>query len=402
MSDKQNKLSQKYTYSLADFDELIDRRGTNCVKYDFCSDVFGTDDILPMWMADMDFRTPDFVFDAIKERSKHPVLGYSRPPQDYFSVVSDWIKNLHNWDVKEDWMGFLPGIVPGLSFAIQVYTQIGDEVVIQPPVYHPFIHCVKENNRTLVYNPLKMVDGYFEMDFDDLERKITDKTKLFILCNPHNPGGKVWSRETLVRLAEICSNHGITVVSDEIHSDMVLHGYKHTPFASVSEEAKKISITYMAPSKSFNMPGLITSYYIIPNQDLRAQFSSFLKKNDLIGGNIFAYAATKAVYLHGSNWLQQMLKYVQGNIDYVVEFLKKNIPQIKPIIPQASFLIFLNCKDLGFGPDDLQRFFIEKAKIGMNDGRMFGPGGEYHVRMNIACPRSTVEEAMNRIKQNLS
>ena len=382
------------------FDEVIDRRGSNCVKYDCCLETFGTNDILPMWVADMDFRTPDFVFDAIQKRSIHPILGYTTPPKDYFTVISNWIKNLHNWEVEENWMGFLPGIVQGLSFAVQTYTEIDDEVIIQPPVYHPFIHCVKKNNRTLVYNPLRNTGAHFEMDFDDLEKKITNKTKLFILCNPHNPGGKVWNKETLIRLSEICAKHEITVISDEIHSDMVLFGQAHTPFAKVSETAKNISVTYMAPSKSFNMPGLITSYYIIPNQNLRKKLNNFLEKNDLLGGNIFAYEATKAVYLHGKEWRRQMLEYVQGNIDYVVDFLKKNVPEINPIIPEASFLIFLNCKNLGFEPDELKKFFTEKVKVGMNDGRMFGPGGEYHLRINVACPRSTVEEAMKRIKTN--
>ena len=382
------------------FDEIIDRRNTNCVKHDRCLEVFGTNDLLPMWVADMDFRTPDFVFDAIAKRAEHLVLGYTAPPADYFTVISEWIKKLHNWDVKEEWMGFLPGIVPGLSFAVQAYTEAGDEIIIQPPVYHPFIHCVKKNERNLVYNPLRVLDGHFEMDFDNLEKKITAKTRLFILCNPHNPGGKVWAPETLARLAEICAKHNIMVVSDEIHSDMALPGHRHVPFASVSETARNISVTFMAPSKSFNMPGLITSYYIIPNEDLRRKLKAFLEKNDLMGGNIFAYEATKAVYLHGSEWLRQMLDYVQGNIDYVADFLKKNIPQIKPMIPEASFLLFLDCKELGFEPADLQRFFIEKLKLGLNDGCMFGPGGEYYLRMNLACPRSVVEEAMKRINLN--
>lgn len=384
------------------FDEIIDRRDTDCIKYDRCPEIFGTNDLLPMWVADMDFRTPDVVFQAIEERSKHPVFGYTIPPKDYYTIISNWIKNLHNWETKEEWIGFLPGIVPGLSFAVQIFTEVGDEIIIQPPVYQPFIHCAEKNKRTLVYNPLKIVDGRFEMDFEDLEQKITDKTKLFILCNPHNPGGKVWSADTLNRLAEICAKHNITVVSDEIHSDMVLPGNKHTPFANVSETAKNISISYMAPSKTFNMPGLITSYYIIPNDSLRRKFNIFLEKNDLLGGNIFAYEATKAVYLRGNEWRKQMLEYVQGNINYVVEFLRKNIPAIKPMIPEASFLIFLNCKELGFEPDDLQKFFVEKVKIGMNDGRMFGPGGECYLRMNVACPRSTVEEAMKRIFESLN
>ena len=382
------------------FDEVIDRRGTNCVKYDFCYPAFGTNDLLPMWIADMDFRTPDFIFEAVSKRSAHPLLGYSRPPHDYFCVISNWIRKLHNWETREEWMGFIPGIVQGLSFAVQIFSEAGDEVIIQPPVYQPFIHCVEKNDRKLVYNPLKIVNGQFEMDFDDLEQKITPKTKLLILCSPHNPGGRVWSKTALAQLAEICAKNDIVVVSDEIHADMVLPNQPaHTPFAKVSETAKNISVTFMAPSKLFNMPGLISSYFIIPNVKLREKFFQFLEKNDLINGNIFAYEATKSAYLHGSEWRRQMLEYVQGNIDYVVDFLAQHLPKIKPMIPEASFLIFLDCTELKLSPDELNRLFVEKIKIGLNDGRMFGPGGDYFLRMNVGCPRSVIEEAMERFKK---
>ncbi len=381
------------------FDEIIDRRHTNCYKYDRSLEIFGTEDVLPMWVADMDFRTPDFIFEAIRSRSEHPILGYTMLPENYFTVVADWVYSLHQWKVEENWMGFLPGIVPGLSFAVQSFTAEGDEVIIQPPVYHPFIHVVEKNNRTLVYNPLKELDGRFEMDFEDLERKITPKTKLLILCNPHNPGGRVWSRETLIRLADICAAHNITVISDEIHSDMALRNCKHVPFASVSDKAAEISVTFMAPSKTFNMPALITSYYIAPNAGLRKKFAGFLFKNELTAGNIFAYQATMAVYRHGDEWRRQMLDYVQGNIDYVVDYLKNNIPQIKPMIPEASFLVFLDCKNLGLAPEDVPAFFIKKAGLGLNDGRMFGPGGEQHMRMNVGCPRSIVVNAMENLKK---
>ena len=381
------------------FDEVIDRRGTNCVKYDFCQPIFGTDNLLPMWIADMDFRTPDFIFDAICNRSAHPVLGYSRPPHDYFCVISGWLKKMHNWEVPIEWMGFLPGIVQGLAFAVQTFSEAGDEVIIQPPVYPPFTHVVEKNDRKLVYNPLKIVNGQFEMDFDDLERKITSRTKLLILCSPHNPGGKVWRKSTLAQLAEICAKHSIIVISDEIHADMVLPNQPaHTPFAKVSETAKNISVNFMAPSKLFNMPGLISSYYIIPNAELREKFFRFLDKNDLVNGNVFAYEATKSGYLNGEEWRKQMLEYVQGNINYVVDFLAKNLPKIKPMIPEASFLIFLDCTELGLSPDELNRFFVEKVKIGMNDGRMFGPGGDHFLRMNVGCPRVVIEEAMRRMK----
>ena len=321
------------------FDEIIDRRNTGAVKVERCKALYGSEDVLPLWVADMDFRTPDFIIEAIRERCEHPILGYSMPPKEFFPSLITWINDHHNWQVKRQWIGFLPGIVPGLSFAVQSLTKEGDEIIVQPPVYYPFFHVVQNNKRVLVNNPLKTINGKFELDFEDLESKITTNTKLFILCNPHNPGGRVWSAETLRHLAEICSRHNIIVVSDEIHADMVLKGYKHTPFATVSEDAAQISLTFMAPSKTFNMPGLISSSYIIPNPELHKRFVDFMEASELTGGNIFAYAATVAAYEKGEEWRKQMLTYVQENIDFIVDFLKTNIPQIKPMIPEASFLI---------------------------------------------------------------
>jgi len=381
------------------FDEIIDRRNTGAIKLERCKALYGTEDVLPLWVADMDFRTPDFIFEAIQKRCEHPILGYSYPPKEFFPSLIKWIQDHHQWEVKRSWIGFLPGIVPGLSFAVQSLTVPGDEVIVQPPVYYPFFHVVKNNNRVVVNNPLKETDGKYEMDFEDLESKITSKTKLFILCNPHNPGGRVWKSDTLKQLADICANHNIIVVSDEIHADMVLDGYKHTPFATVSENAAQISLTFMAPSKTFNMPGLISSSYIIPNSDLRSRFVDFMEASELTGGNIFAYAATVAAYEKGEEWRRQMLSYVQGNIDYVVGFLKTNIPQIKPMIPEASFLVWLNCEELGMDSDVLFEFFIKKAGLGLNKGTTFGPGGEYHLRLNVACSRLILNKAMEQLSK---
>jgi len=380
------------------FDEIIDRKNTQAVKLERCNALFGTEDVLPLWVADMDFRTPDFILNAIKERLEHPILGYSMLPKNFFDLTKNWIESHHQWELQKQWIGFLPGIVPGLSFGIQTFSNIGDEVIIQPPVYYPFIDVVRKNNRQLVYNQLKLVDGKYEMDFDDLESKITSKTKLLILCNPHNPGGRVWSKETLIQLANICSKHNITVISDEIHSDMVHNGFTHTPFASVSETAANISVTFMAPSKTFNMPALITASYIIPNAELRASFAYFLEKSDLTGGNVLGYAATVAAYQYGEQWRTEMLQYVQKNIDYVMEFMHQNIPQITPMLPEASFLIWLNCKNLGMETDDLHKFVAEKAGLGLNKGSIFGPGGEYHLRINVACPHAVIVQAMQQLQ----
>ena len=382
------------------FDEVIDRRDTNAVKLERCKALFGTEDVLPLWVADMDFRTPDFIIDAIQKRLEHPILGYTMPSKSFYSASISWIKEHHDWNIQRDWFGFLPGIVPGLSFAVQSLTKPGDEIIVQPPVYYPFFHVIEKNHRVLVQNQLKEDNGKFVMDFDDLEKKFTSKTKLFILCNPHNPGGRVWTIDELQRFAAICEKHQVTIVSDEIHADMVLPGKtKHTPLATVSAWSEQNTVTFMAPTKVFNMPGLISSGYIIPNAELRHRFVEFLEASEMNSGNMFAYTAAVAAYENGDEWRKQMLDYVQGNIDFVADFLKKNVPQIKPMIPEASFLVWLDCKDLGMETDELHKFFSLKAGLGLNKGTIFGPGGEYHLRLNVACSRSILEKAMKQLKE---
>jgi len=382
------------------FDEVIDRRDTNAVKLERCKALFGTEDVLPLWVADMDFRTPDFIIDAIQKRLEHPILGYTMPSKSFYSASISWIKEHHDWNIQRDWFGFLPGIVPGLSFAVQSLTKPGDEIIVQPPVYYPFFHVIEKNHRVLVQNQLKEDNGKFVMDFDDLEKKFTSKTKLFILCNPHNPGGRVWTIDELRRFTAICEKHQVTIVSDEIHADMVLPGKtKHTPLATVSAWSEQNTVTFMAPTKVFNMPGLISSAYIIPNAELRHRFVEFLEASEMNSGNMFAYTAAVAAYENGDEWRKQMLDYVQGNIDFVADFLKKNVPQIKPMIPEASFLVWLDCKDLGMETDELHKFFSLKAGLGLNKGTIFGPGGEYHLRLNVACSRSILEKAMKQLQE---
>ena len=382
------------------FDEVIDRRDTNAVKLERCKALFGTEDVLPLWVADMDFRTPDFIIDAIQKRLEHPILGYTMPSKSFYSASISWIKEHHDWNIQRDWFGFLPGIVPGLSFAVQSLTKPGDEIIVQPPVYYPFFHVIEKNHRVLVQNQLKEENGKFVMDFDDLEKKFTSKTKLFILCNPHNPGGRVWTIDELRRFTAICEKHQVTIVSDEIHADMVLPGKtKHTPLATVSAWSEQNTVTFMAPTKVFNMPGLISSAYIIPNAELRHRFVEFLEASEMNSGNMFAYTAAVAAYENGDEWRKQMLDYVQGNIDFVADFLKKNVPQIKPMIPEASFLVWLDCKDLGMETDELHKFFSLKAGLGLNKGTIFGPGGEYHLRLNVACSRSILEKAMKQLQE---
>lgn len=381
------------------FDEIIDRKDTNAVKLERCKALFGTEDVLPLWVADMDFRTPDFILDAIRQRLDHPILGYTMPSKDFYPLMQKWITEHHNWNVKREWIGFLPGIVPGLAFAVQSLTEIGDEIMVQSPVYYPFFNVIENNHRVIVNNPLKEIDGKFVMDFEDLEKKFTPKTRLFILCNPHNPGGRVWTKEELQQFAEICSKHNVTIISDEIHADMVLPGNTaHTPLATVSEWAQNNTVTFMAPTKVFNMPGLISSGYIIPNPELRHKFAEFLEASEMNAGNIFAYIGAVAAYEHGEQWRVEMLDYVKGNIDYIADFLKKNVPQVVPMIPEASFLVWLDCKALGMETDELHKFFSLQAKLGLNKGTIFGAGGEYHLRLNVACSRRILEQAMTQLK----
>lgn len=379
------------------FDEIIDRHNTDAIKIERCKALFGTENVIPLWVADMDFRTPDFIVNAVKKRCEHPVFGYSKYPKGFFGAMVNWIKELHGWEVKENWIGFVPGIVSGIAFAIDAYTQSGDEIIVQPPVYYPFMDVIKKAGRTLVYNQLSEIDGQFEMDFDDLNSKITPRTRMLIMSNPHNPGGKIWSKETLNKLSELCAKNNILVISDEIHSDILLYGNKHNSFAAISETAANNSVTFIAPTKTFNMPGLVSSAYIIPNSEIRSKYVQHLEKIEQTGGNIFAYAATKAAYEEGAEWRKQMIEYVEGNIDFVIDFLKKNIPEIKPMKPEATYLLWLDCKELGMETDELHAFFAQKAGLGLNKGTVFGPGGEYHLRLNAACPRSVLEKAMQQL-----
>ena len=385
------------------FDEIIDRKGTNAIKLERCKALFGTNDVLPLWVADMDFRTPDFILNAIQERLQHPILGYSMPPKEYYPHILQWVESHHNWKLSKQDVGFLPGIVPGLSFAVQSLTADDDEILVQPPVYYPFFNVIKNNHRVVVMNQLVESEGKYRMDLADFEAKITDKTKLFILCNPHNPGGRVWTKPELIQLAAICEKHNITVVSDEIHADMVLpDAGVHTPFASVSEWAAQNTVTFMAPTKVFNMPGLISSFYVIQNPALRHRFASYLESSEMNAGNIFAYIAAVAAYQHGEQWRVEMLKYVQSNIDYVIDYLENNIPQIVAMKPEASFLLWLNCEKLGMETDELHSFFALKAGLGLNKGTIFGPGGEYHLRLNVACSRLILEQAMQQLTNALN
>ena len=380
------------------FDEIIDRSGSGDLKHEALLPRWGRNDLLPLWVADMDFATPDFVVDALKARLSHPIFGYTIEPADYRPTIIDWNESHHGWKIKPEWISFIPGIVKGIGFVVNVFTKPGEKVIIQPPVYHPFRMTPEDNGREVVFNPLRLrEDGYYDMDFDNLSEVCDDKCRVLILSNPHNPAGVCWSKETLQRLADFCYEHDIIVISDEIHSDMALFGNRHVPFASVSERAADISITFAAPTKTFNMAGIVSSYAVISNDDLRQRFYGWLKANELDEPTIFAPIATIAAYQKGEEWRKQMLAYVEDNVRFVEDYCRERISGVRPLRPQASFLVWLNCRGLGLNHDKLLELFIDKAHLALNDGEMFGPGGEGFMRLNVGTPRSVLRQALEQL-----
>lgn len=383
-----------------DFDKIIDRSGSGDLKHEALLPRWGRKDLLPLWVADMDFETPAFITDAIKDRLEHSLFGYTVEPEDFLPSIMDWVRDHHQWDVKREWIRFIPGIVKGIGMVINVFTKEDEKVIIQPPVYHPFRLTPEGNGREVVFNPLKMrEDGYYEMDFEQLEKVCDEKCKVFILCNPHNPGGITWDRETLQRLVDFCYEHHLIVISDEIHADMAIFGHKHIPFASVSDKAREISITFQAPSKTFNIAGIVSSYSIIPNEDIRRKFYGWLSANELDEPTIFSPIATIAAFRHGEEYRQQMLAYIEENIRFVEDFCREHIPGIRPLRPQASFLVWLNCRDLHLNHEQLLDLFIDKAHLALNDGEMFGPGGEGFMRLNVASPRVIIKQALEQLAE---
>ena len=381
------------------FDEIIDRTGTFCVKWDFAEQFLEAKDVLPMWVADMDFRTPDFIVDAVKKRAGHEIYGYTVRPDSYYDSIISWINKKHNWKIKKDWIIFSPGIVPAVYLSVMAYTQPGDKVIVQPPVYFPFFSAVTENERELVYNQLVLKDGRYYMDFQDLENSIDNKTKMIIISNPHNPGGSAWTKEELNQLADICLKKNVLIISDEIHSDLIFKPYKHIVTANISEEIAKHTVTMMAPSKTFNLAGMATSSVIISDPDLRRTYQKMFDKVHVGMGNLFGMVASEAAYSNGEDWLKQMLEYVKGNLNYMENYLKKHIPKVKMIRPEGTYLVWLDFRALQMGNKELKNFIQNKAKLGLSDGPVFGPGGEGFQRMNIACPRSVVKEALMRLKE---
>jgi len=383
-----------------DFDRIIERRGTGAIKTDGLKKVFGKEDLVPLWVADMDFETPDFITDALKERLGHPVFGYTAEPEDYRPSIIDWVAKLHGWEIRKEWLSYNPGIVKGIGMAINALLEKDEKVIIQPPVYHPFRLVPQKNGREVVFNPLReKADGGYEMDFENLEAVCDDRCRMLILSNPHNPAGITWSRETLEILASFCHSRGIIVISDEIHADMALFGNRHIPFASVSPEAAACSITFGAPSKTFNIAGIVCSYAVVPDEALRGRFYGWIEANEMGSAPIFSHIATIAAFRHGADWRRQMLGYVEGNIEFLEKFCRERIPQIRPLRPQASFLVWLDCRALGLDHDSLNRLFIDEAGLALNDGEMFSPGGEGFMRLNVGTSRTILKDALESLEK---
>lgn len=380
------------------FDEVIDRTGTAAVKIDGMKEVWGRTDLLPLWVADMDFATPPFILDAIRRRCEHPILGYTEKPESYYQAIIGWVKRRYGMEVSKEQLNYVPGIVAGLGMALNCFTAPGDKVMIMPPVYHPFAWLVQRNGRRLVECPLKLENGTYRMDLDLFRRSIKG-VRVLILCNPHNPGGVVWTREELEALADVCAEDNVIVFSDEIHADLTLPPHRHVPFAMISEHARNNSVTFMAPSKAFNMPGMAASHTVIYNEGLRKRFVSYLDAGELDMGHVLAYPAVEAAYTEGDEWLEQCLAYVQANIDYVEAYLQENLPAIQAMRPQASYLVWLDCRKLGLSQEALVDFFVSGARLALNDGAMFGKEGEGFMRMNVGCPRSILEQAMKQLKE---
>jgi len=384
------------------FDEPAGREGTDCIKYDRREETFGVKDVIPMWVADMDFNTPDFIVESLQKRLEHPIYGYSFRSTEYFQSMIRWIKSRHNWSVEKEWISFCPGIVPALNFCTLAFTQTGDNIIVQPPVYFPFFSAAESHGRNLIYNRLTESEGTWSMDFDSLARGIDSKTKMIIISNPHNPVGRVWTPEELTRLADICLKQNIVIISDEIHCDLILPGFTHTPIASLSEEIAENTVTLISPSKTFNIAGLSTSSVIIQNPVLRKSFNRIVENLHIGNGNIFGNMASIAAYSHGHEWLDSLLDYIDNNVEFVKNYCSKMIPEIIPVQPEATYMIWLDCRKLGMSGKDLQNFFVTKAGIGMNEGSTFGPGGEGFMRMNIGATHQTVMRAMEQIEKAIA
>ncbi|MGO4987118.1 MalY/PatB family protein [Gallicola sp. Sow4_E12] len=385
------------------FDEIIDRKGTNCLKYDFASERGKPEGVLPLWIADMDFKAPDIVLERLSEIVNHGIFGYSDSKEDYFLVLKNWFEKKFGWKVKEEWLVKTPGIVFAIAAAIHAFTKEGDAVLIQQPVYYPFSETILDNKRKLVNSPLIRTGDRYEIDFEDFEEKIIqEQVKLFIFCSPHNPVGRVWEKDELKRIGEICLKHGVIVVSDEIHSDFVYPGHQHTVFASLSKEISDITITCTAPSKTFNIAGLQISNIFIENPVLREKVKKAIAQTGYSQVNQIGLAACQAAYEGGEEWLEELKEYLAGNIEYTRAFLKEHLPKITLIEPEGTYLLWLDFKAYNLTEEEREELIVNEAGLWLDSGSMFGPDGEGYERINIACPRETLKKALYQLKEVFS
>ena len=378
-----------------DFDTIIDRTGTDCLKWDDN----GSPDIHPMWVADMDFAVAPQIQEAMRKRLEHPVYGYTFHGESLLNAITSWVGRRYHWNIEKEWVEFSPGVVPALVMSILAYTNPGDRVLIMTPVYRPFYNSVRENGRVVVnYQLEKDENNYYPIDFDRLESQIDKRTKMIMMCNPHNPAGRVWTREELLKLADIAKRHDLIVVSDEIHADFIYSGHQHISIASLSEDMANRTITAYAPSKTFNLAGLCQSYVVIPNPRLRDAYMAVYDGLDL-GSNVFGMTALTAAYNEAEDWLDQLLVYLEANRDYAVNYIRENIPEIKVCSPEGTYLLWLDCEGLGLKNEDLNQFFLKEAKLRMNMGYRFGEQADTFMRLNIGCPRKLLEEGLARIEK---
>ena len=380
-----------------DFDELIDRKSTDSVKWNGLKDLYGRDDVIPMWVADMDFKSPPQIIKALKERADHGIFGYPMIDENYFDSFITWIEKKHGWKINKEWIVPTDGVVDALKISILSYSKPGDNVVIQSPVYYPFYNITKSNGRMILKNPLKLSKNGYEMDFEDLNNKLSiDRTKLLILCNPHNPVGRVWKKEELERLSEVCLKKDIIILSDEIHSDLVYSPHKHTPIASLSQDIQKKVLAFYAPSKTFNLPGLHASFVVIPDDKLRNEYKNMIKSVSTDSLNIFGMVGAKAAYENGEDWLNELLKYLKDNIEFVLKFFSENMPDLKIVEPEGTYLMWLDFRKYG-DENTVKDILINKAKVGLEEGSIFGEEGEGFFRMNVACPKGLLKKACESI-----
>lgn len=380
-----------------DFDRVIDRRNTNSLKWDYVSARYGEEGLWSMWVADMDFQAPKPVLEAMEKLIEHGIFGYHQIPDSLREATTSWLKKRLHWEVREEEIVFTPGVVPAIHHVIETFTNKGDGIIIQTPVYYPFYSLIEFNERTLLRNPLiEVEEGYFTIDFDDLEKQMKKGAKMLLFCSPHNPIGRVWTKEELEKVTALAAKYDVIVVSDEIHSDLILTG-KHIPFATVASQKEVETITCMAPSKTFNLAALQLSYVIFQNKRMQKKYETRLTKQFVGVDNPFSSVAAEAAYRHGEEWLEQLLDYVRDNIQYVKEWMEDHIPEIRVIEPEGTYLIWLDMRKLGMDAKELETWLRKEAKIALNDGHMFGKEGEGFARMNVACPRKNVEEGLSRL-----